>query len=73
MKFPVLWSGLGCEMRSVIIHDRMLLPGAPLHALGRSRLAALALKSPVGEWSCICMYVCMYVCIYDNVLMTVGR
>ena len=28
------------------------LPVAPSHAFGRSRWAALALKSPVGEWSC---------------------
>ena len=45
---------------SGIIHDRLRLPGAPSHSFGRSHRAALALESPVGEWSCICICVCAY-------------
>ena len=43
------------------ILDRLRLPEAPLHAFGRTLWAALALKSPVGEWPCTCVCVCMYV------------
>ena len=64
-EFP-LWSSLYPSQKhltwllcSGIIHDRLRLPGAPSHAFGWSRWAALALKSPLGEWSCICVYVCV--------------
>ena len=53
----MLWSGLYPSRKhltwllcSEIIHDRLQLPGA----FGRSLWTALALKSPVGEWSCTC-------------------
>ena len=61
----MLWSGLYPSQKhltwllcSGIIHVRLRQPESPSHAFG-----ILALKSPVGEWSCIC--VCVYVFLHQ--------
>ena len=69
MEFPVLWSGLYTSQKNIWLGcfapgsfmTVWRLPVAPSHAFGRSRWAALALKSPVGEWSCNNTYIHTYI------------
>ena len=66
MEFPVLWSGLYTSQKNIWLGcfapgsfmTVWRLPGAPSHAFGRSRWAALALKSPMGSGHVIC--ICIY-------------